>query len=122
LGPASSRRSGRCSPITANYVGPTAKILIEKAANKARSAEDLCEQLATHVKVPSDRATFLRAKQRRKNTVEIQTVKLGAWSLSGSARRHSTSCRRPAQPIPVNLKAGVTERKLKFVAFQATLG
>ncbi len=51
--------------LLAHHVGPIAKILIEKTAAKARTRDDLCEQLAAHVKAPSDRAAFVQAARAR---------------------------------------------------------
>jgi hypothetical protein len=47
--------------LLARHVGPIAKILVEKAANEARTPDEFCERLATHVATPNDRASFLRA-------------------------------------------------------------
>jgi hypothetical protein len=47
--------------LLARHVGPIAKVLVEKAAGDARTPEDLCTRLATHVRTESDRATFLKA-------------------------------------------------------------
>lgn len=43
------------------HVGPIAKILVQKAATDAKSAEDFCEQIAAHVSKPADRAALLAA-------------------------------------------------------------
>jgi len=51
--------------LLAHHVGPIAKILIEKTAAKARTRDELCEQLAVHVKTPSDRAAFVQAAKSR---------------------------------------------------------
>lgn len=47
--------------LLARHVGPIAKVLIEKAAAEARTTDDLCERLATHVRTPADRTSFLKA-------------------------------------------------------------
>jgi hypothetical protein len=51
--------------LLAHHVGPIAKILIERTAAKALTRDDLCEQLAAHVKAPSDRAAFVQAARAR---------------------------------------------------------
>jgi hypothetical protein len=51
--------------LLAHHVGPIAKILIEKSAAKALTREELAEQLAAHVKAPSDRAAFVQAARAR---------------------------------------------------------
>jgi hypothetical protein len=56
-----SREFESIRALLARHVGPIAKILIEKTAIKARTPDDLCAQLAVHVKTPSDRAAFLQA-------------------------------------------------------------
>jgi hypothetical protein len=48
-----------------HYVGPIAKILVQKAAGEANSRDDFCERLAAHVKAPAERAAFLKAAQAR---------------------------------------------------------
>ncbi|HLH93334.1 MAG TPA: toll/interleukin-1 receptor domain-containing protein [Xanthobacteraceae bacterium] len=47
--------------LLARHVGPIAKVLIEKATADARTPEDLCARLATHVRAETDRAAFLKA-------------------------------------------------------------
>jgi hypothetical protein len=47
--------------LLARHIGPIAKILVQKAAAKARAPDDLCERLASYVPAPSDRAAFLKA-------------------------------------------------------------
>jgi TIR domain-containing protein len=51
--------------LLAGYVGPIAKVLVAKTANEARTADEFCERLATHVAAPLDRASFLRAVRAR---------------------------------------------------------
>jgi hypothetical protein len=46
--------------LLARRIGPIAKVFVQKAAAQARTPDDFCEQLATHVSAPSDRAAFLR--------------------------------------------------------------
>jgi hypothetical protein len=45
----------------ARSVGPIAKVFIEKASADARSLDDLCERLASHIRGPDDRTAFLKA-------------------------------------------------------------
>jgi serine/threonine-protein kinase len=47
--------------LLARHVGPIAKVLVEKAAAQAQTTDDLCERLATHVRTPADRTSFLKA-------------------------------------------------------------
>lgn len=47
--------------LLARHVGPIAKVFVEKAANQARTPDEFCEQLATHVTALSDRNSFVRA-------------------------------------------------------------
>jgi TIR domain len=47
--------------LLARYVGPIAKLFVEKAAVEARSANEFCDQLAAHVPAPADRTAFLQA-------------------------------------------------------------
>jgi hypothetical protein len=47
------------------HVGPIAKILVQKAAGEASSRDDFCERLAGHIKVPAERAAFLKTAQAR---------------------------------------------------------
>lgn len=51
--------------LLARYIGPMARILVQRASADARSLNDFCEQLATHVKAPADRAAFLQAVRGR---------------------------------------------------------
>ena len=51
--------------LLARHIGPIAKVLVEKAATQARSADEFCERLATHVTATSDRAAFLNAVRAR---------------------------------------------------------
>ena len=43
------------------HVGPIAKVLVQKVSTEAKSAEDFCERLASHVSAPADRTAFLAA-------------------------------------------------------------
>lgn len=47
--------------LLARYIGPIAKLFVEKAAVEAHSADEFCDQLATHVPASADRAAFLKA-------------------------------------------------------------
>lgn len=49
----------------ARYVGPIAKILVQKASVDARSLDDLCDRLAADVPAAADRASFLKAARGR---------------------------------------------------------
>lgn len=51
--------------LLAHHVGPIAKILMQKAAADAQSIDEFCDQLATHVRIGAERATFLRAVRQR---------------------------------------------------------
>jgi hypothetical protein len=51
--------------LLARYIGPIAKIFVQKAAADARSLDDLCERLSIHVPVPADRASFLQVARAR---------------------------------------------------------
>ena len=47
--------------LLARHIGPIAKVFVEKAASEARTPDEFCEQLATHVAAPIDRSSFVRA-------------------------------------------------------------
>jgi hypothetical protein len=49
----------------ARHIGPIAKIFVQKAATEARSLDEFCERLATHVSTPTDRTAFLQAARAR---------------------------------------------------------
>ena len=51
--------------LLARHIGPIAKILVQKAATNARSIDELCDQLATHLPSGADRAAFLQAVRAR---------------------------------------------------------
>ena len=66
----SSRRSKSWDPAEletarknlAVYIGPMAKFIVGRAANHARSVEELYQALATEISSPVDREKFLRSK------------------------------------------------------------
>ena len=45
----------------ATYIGPMAKVIVNRAAKSARSRQDLYEKLAAEIPSPGDRQTFLRS-------------------------------------------------------------
>ena len=49
--------------LLARHIGPIAKVFVERAANQANSPAEFCDQLASHVSAPADRAAFVRAVQ-----------------------------------------------------------
>jgi hypothetical protein len=51
--------------LLARHVGPIAKLLVQKAAKGARSADDLLDQLGAHVADSAPRAEFLKAARAR---------------------------------------------------------
>jgi len=51
--------------LLAHYVGPIAKVLIERDAAVATTREELCEKLSEHIHRPADRSTFLRTARAR---------------------------------------------------------
>jgi hypothetical protein len=51
--------------LLARHVGPIAKVFVQKAAADARSPDDFCERLATHVQAPAERGAFLQAARAR---------------------------------------------------------
>jgi hypothetical protein len=46
--------------LLADYIGPLAKHLVKRAAQRAKDLEDLIEHLAPELDAPSDRRTFVR--------------------------------------------------------------
>jgi serine/threonine-protein kinase len=42
------------------YLGPIAKVLVKQAAAKARTTQELYQQLAEHIPTAADRAAFLK--------------------------------------------------------------
>ncbi len=44
---------------TAHDIGPIAKAFVEKTASEARTPDEFCDRLATHVTTPADRMAFL---------------------------------------------------------------
>ena len=51
--------------LLARHIGPIAKIFVQKASTEARSLDEFCERLATHVGTPTDRTAFLQAARAR---------------------------------------------------------
>jgi hypothetical protein len=51
--------------LLAHHIGPIAKLLMQKAAQDARSLDEFCETIAAHVKAPAERNAFLRTAQAR---------------------------------------------------------
>lgn len=47
--------------LLAHHVGPIAKVFVQKAGSEARTADEFCEKLASHVRSSADRSAFLRA-------------------------------------------------------------
>ena len=46
--------------LLARHIGPIARVFVERAASEARSPDEFCEQLASRVSSPADRAAFIR--------------------------------------------------------------
>lgn len=51
--------------LLARYIGPIAKIFVQKASTDAKSLDDFCERLSVHVPTPADRASFLQVARAR---------------------------------------------------------
>jgi hypothetical protein len=51
--------------LLARHIGPIAKLLVEKAANEARTPDEFCEQLATRVPTAADRTPFVQAVRKQ---------------------------------------------------------
>ncbi len=51
--------------LLARHIGPIAKVFVERAASQAGTPSEFCEQLASHVAAPADRAAFVRAVQEQ---------------------------------------------------------
>lgn len=51
--------------LLARHIGPIAKLLVEKAANEARTPDEFCEQLATRVPAAADRTPFVQAVRKQ---------------------------------------------------------
>ena len=51
--------------LLARHIGPIAKVFVERAASQAGTASEFCDQLASHVAAPADRAAFVRAVQEQ---------------------------------------------------------
>ena len=47
--------------LLARHIGPIAKVYVQKAAAEARTREEFCERLATHISASPDRTAFLKA-------------------------------------------------------------
>jgi hypothetical protein len=47
--------------LLARHIGPIAKVFVEKAATEAHSANEFCDELATHLPASADRTSFLQA-------------------------------------------------------------
>jgi hypothetical protein len=54
----------------ARYIGPIAKMLVQKASTEAPSLDNFCERLAEYVSAPADRASFLKAARARLSSVK----------------------------------------------------
>jgi len=54
----------------ARYIGPIAKMLVQKASTEAPSLDNFCERLAEYVSAPADRASFLKAARERLSSVK----------------------------------------------------
>jgi TIR domain len=54
----------------ARYIGPIAKMLVQKASAEAPSLDNFCERLAEYVSAPADRASFLKAARARLSSVK----------------------------------------------------
>jgi hypothetical protein len=51
--------------LLARHIGPIAKLFVERAAGEARTPDEFCEQLATHVAVQADRNAFVQALRKQ---------------------------------------------------------
>ncbi len=51
--------------LLARHIGPIAKVFVERAASQAGTPSEFCEQLASHVAAPAERAAFVRAVQEQ---------------------------------------------------------
>ncbi len=47
--------------LLAGYIGPLAKLLVKRAAQRAKDFEDLIERLASELEAPSDRRAFVQS-------------------------------------------------------------
>jgi hypothetical protein len=54
----------------ARYIGPIAKMLVQKASTEAPSLDNFCERLSEYVSIPADRASFLKAARERLSSVK----------------------------------------------------
>src|SRR5262249_44204568 len=60
LVPLTAERTRRAADMLARYVGPVAKILVERAASRVADERSLYAALAEHVQKPAERVRFLR--------------------------------------------------------------
>ena len=51
--------------LLARHIGPIARVLVENAASQARTPDEFCERLATHVTSPAERQSFVQAVRAR---------------------------------------------------------
>ena len=51
--------------LLARHIGPIAKVFVERAASQAGTPSEFCDQLASHVAAPAERAAFVRAVQEQ---------------------------------------------------------
>jgi hypothetical protein len=51
--------------LLARHIGPIAKVFVERAATQAGTPGEFCDQLASHVVAPAERAVFVRAVQEQ---------------------------------------------------------
>ncbi len=52
----------------ASYIGPVAKIIVERMARKSSSVQELCEAVSNHIASEVDRRKFLASRNwRREN-------------------------------------------------------
>jgi len=51
--------------LLARHIGPIAKVFVERAASQAGTQSEFCDQLASHVAAPAERAAFVRAVQEQ---------------------------------------------------------
>jgi hypothetical protein len=61
---AGTREFDAIRTLLARHIGPIAKVLVEKAARQARTADEFCEQLAVHV-ATGERLSFMQAVRAR---------------------------------------------------------
>jgi hypothetical protein len=51
--------------LLARHIGPIAKLLVEKAASQARTPDEFCERLASHLAKQPERQSFVQAVRAR---------------------------------------------------------